>query len=122
ADINQATWHALWSPGAGEAFAFGEAHFGVYWDTTKLNLLDQPGNTYPKQITAMWGNKPDNLYAVGLTSFPTTSSFAIRNDGAFWTPVDVGSERLPTAISGSSDTEVWIGTVGGGILRGVTAP
>lgn len=117
--VNQATWKTGWSPGAGEGFAFGDAAFGVYWDTTRLNPLIQPGGMYPDIVNSMWGNKPDNLYLVGKTLYPAVFSFGLRSDGAQWSLIDVGSEREPMSISGSSNTEVWIGTKGGGILHGV---
>ena len=64
----------------------------------------------------MWGSSIDNLYAVGFTSVPLRFGFALRFDGAFWRLVDSGASRASLTVDGSSNTDVWIGTQGGGVL------
>ncbi len=112
-------WLAVWSPGPNEAFAFGSATKGEYWDTAGLNLLSLLGGIVPTSVNGLWGSSIDNLYAVGQTNTPVKSGFAIRFDGALWKAVDSGAEHKVTAIHGASATEIWLGTEGGGLLRGV---
>lgn len=120
--VNHAAWRAVWSPGQGEAFAFGDSRYGVYWNTQDLILIDSPGGTSPDVINGMWGSTIDNLYAVGLTQLPVPYGLGLRFDGSEWRQVDMGSQRSVTAIDGTTNTNVFIGTKGGGILRGVTTP
>ncbi len=67
----------------------------------------------------MWGSSVDNLYVVGSVSVPYAFGVAIRFDGSQWTLVDSGSQRDVLAIDGSAPLTVWMGTKGGGVLRGV---
>ncbi len=120
--VNHAFWRAVWSPGPGEAFAFGDARYGVYWDTAALNVIDAPGGILPEILTGLWGSSVDNLYAVGFTLVPVAFGYAVRFDGANWRLVDSGSQRKVNAIQGSSGTEIWLATEGGGLLRGVPPP
>ena len=119
AKFQHADWRAVWSPAKGECFAFGDAPFGFYWDTRRLRLLDQLGPLRPDVINGLWGSKPDNLYAVGMSSLPTRVAFALRFDGLQWLPVDPGTEQEPLVLRGRSDTEIWMGTRSGGLLRAV---
>ncbi len=115
--ISQGPWQAVWSPGHGEAYAFGDAMFGVYWDSTTLQL--QQGNV-PLGIdvtTAMWGNQVDNLYMTGLSKLPSVFGFLLRFDGISWSLVDAGAHRKGTALIGKSTSEIWLGTEGGGVLK-----
>ncbi len=116
-DVGQAPWQAVWSPGAGEAFAFGDATFGVYFDTRDLLAQEQTGGVRIDVTEAMWGNKIDNLYMAGLTT--TGAGFMLRFDGINWSPVDPGASRRGTALGGRSTNEVWLGTEGGGVLKAV---
>lgn len=120
--VQHAPYRAVWSPGPGEAFAFGDASFGTYWNTQTLVLIQGPGGTQPDVINGLWGSTPDNLYAVGLTQVPVPFGLGLRFDGADWRLVDMGSQRSVTAIDGTTNTNVFIGTRGGGILRGVVPP
>ncbi len=117
--VNHGFWRTVWSPGPGEAFAFGDARYGVYWDTQQLNVIDSPGGLLPESIHALWGSSIDNLYAVGFSTFPVTFGYALRFDGATWRLIDAGAHRKGTAVSGASNLNVWIGTEGGGVLRGL---
>ena len=119
-EVQHAPYRAVWSPGPGEVFAFGDASFGTYWDTQTLRLIQGPGGTQPDIINGLWGSAPGNLYAVGLTNVPVSFGLGLRFDGADWRLVDMGSQRSVTAIDGTTHTNVFIGTRGGGILRGVT--
>ena len=121
-NINQAGWRAVWAPGGGEAFAFGAANYGVYWDTTALTAVQALGGIAPDVVTGMWGSSIDNLYMVGVASQPATFGFALRYDGIQWQLVDSGSQRKVTAIDGSSNVNIWVGTEGGGILKAVPPP
>ncbi|MEW5741232.1 MAG: Ig-like domain-containing protein [Myxococcota bacterium] len=121
-DITQGPWQAVWSPGGGEAYAFGDAYYGVYWDTALLNLIEATGPVRIDVATGMWGSSVDNLYLVGLASLPTPFGFALRFDGAQWSLVDSGAQRTATCIDGRSKDEIWIGTQGGGVLRAVPPP
>lgn len=119
--VSQAPWMAVWSPGLDEAFAFGDAPFGVYWDTK--DLLAQESTFVAIDVaTAMWGNKIDNLYMTGVTSGPTVFGFMLRFDGINWTLVDSGASRKGTALFGRSNNEIWLGTEGGGVLKAVPPP
>jgi hypothetical protein len=120
--ITQADWRAVWSPAEGEGFAFGVAGYGVYFDTETLRLVDTLGGISPEVVNGLWGSTIDNLYAVGLVSQPLPFGFALRFDGAQWQLVDSGSQRQINAISGSSNTSIWLGAEGGGVLRGITPP
>jgi hypothetical protein len=117
--FEHADWRAVWSPAKGECFAFGDAPFGFYWDTQRLRLLDQLGPLRPDVINSAWGSKPDNVYAVGMSSLPTRFAFALRFDGLQWLPVDPGTGQEPLVLRGRSDTEMWMGTRSGGLLRAV---
>jgi hypothetical protein len=116
---NHAKWRAVWTPAAGEAYAFGDARFGVYWNTVQMWLYDAPGGLLPEVIRGLWGSSVDNLYAVGFTVNPVTFGYAMRFNGAQWTLVDAGAQRPASSIHGSSNQDVYLGTAGGGILRGV---
>lgn len=118
-NVQNSAWRAVWSPGGGEAFAFGDDTYGVYWDTTDLKALNALGGVVPFSVSALWGSSIDNLYAVGLAQLPAKFGFALRFDGVTWRLVDSGSQRKVTAIDGSSATNVWVGTEGGGLLRAV---
>jgi hypothetical protein len=120
--VNQAPWQAVWSPGTGEAFAFGDALFGVYWDTQDLILQDATGPIGIDVATAMWGNKIDNLYMAGLAKLPGAFGFMLRFDGINWSLVDPGAHRKGTALVGKSNNEIWLGTEGGGVLKAVPPP
>lgn len=120
--VNQAPWQAVWSPGPGEGFAFGDAMFGVYWNTEELVLQDSTGPIGIDVATAMWGNKIDNLYMVGLSKLPGVFGFMLRFDGINWSMVDPGAHRKGTTLTGRSTNEIWLGTEGGGVLKAVPPP
>jgi hypothetical protein len=120
--VSQATWKTVWSPGVGEGFAFGDARFGVYFDTLNLLLQDQTGPIAIDVATAMWGNKIDNLYMTGLSSLPSVFGFLLRFDGINWSLVDSGASRKGTTLTGRSTNEIWLGTEGGGVLKAVPPP
>ncbi|MHB8873926.1 MAG: Ig-like domain-containing protein [Myxococcaceae bacterium] len=117
--VQHGAWRAVWSPGMGEAFAVGAKRNGVYWDTANLSAFDAPGGILPEELTGLWGSSVDNLYAVGGTLIPYPFGYAVRFDGTGWTLVDSGSQRKPSSIHGTSATEIWLGTAGGGVLRAV---
>lgn len=117
--IMQGPWKAVWSPGPGEGFAFGDARFGVYFDTSELLLQESTGPISIDVATAMWGNKIDNLYMTGLASLPSVFGFMLRFDGINWSPVDSGASRKGTTLFGRSNNEIWLGTEGGGVLKAV---
>jgi hypothetical protein len=117
--VNHADYRAVWSPGQGEALAFGDARYGTYWNTAELSVIDGPGGVLPDIVSGMWGSSIDNLYAVGNSLTPAPFGFALRFDGINWRLVDSGSQRAVTAIDGWSPSEIWLGTEGGGILRAV---
>jgi hypothetical protein len=118
-NVNQGPWRAVWSPASGEAFAFGNVRFGVYWDTAEMVVYDAPGGILPDTITGLWGSSVDNLYAVGSTVTPVAMGYALRFNGVQWSLVDSGADKKLTGVSGSSATDIYVGTEGGGILRGV---
>lgn len=120
--VNQAAWKAVWAPGGGEGFAFGDARYGVYWNTAELSAVEALGGISPDVVTGMWGSSIDNLYMVGLAQFPAVFGFAMRFDGINWTLIDSGAQRKSTAIDGNSPTNIWIGTAGGGVLKAVPPP
>ena len=117
--VNHADYRAVWSPGQGEAFAFGDAIYGTYWNTADLTVINGPGGILPDVVWGMWGSSIDNLYAVGSSVTPVPFGFALRFDGIGWRMVDSGSQRAVTAIDGWAPSEIWLGTEGGGILRAV---
>jgi hypothetical protein len=117
--VNQASWRAVWSPGQGEAWAFGLSTYGVYWNTEDLIVIDGPGGVQPTAINGMWGSSVDNLYAVGVVTLPFSFGMGVRFDGSEWTLVDTGSQREVLAIDGAAPLNAWLGSRGGGILRGV---
>jgi hypothetical protein len=120
--ITQGPWRTVWSPGGGEAYAFGDASYGVYWDTALLNLVEATGPVRIDVANGLWGSSVDNLYLVGRASRPAPFGFALRFDGAQWSLVDSGAQRTATCIDGRSKDEIWIGTEGGGVLRAVPPP
>lgn len=120
--LNHPPYLNVWSPGAGEAFGFGDARFGMYWDTANLNTMEDTGGIATDVVTSQWGSTADNHYLVGFSSIPVKFSFALRSDGVQFAPIDPGSQYTPTVVNGSSNTDVWIGTEFGGILRGVNPP
>jgi hypothetical protein len=115
--INQGNWNAVYSPGQGEGMAFGQESYGLYWDTRALNIVQSFGPLRPEVITGLWGSAFDNLYAVGLAQFPAPFGFALRFDGINWSLVDSGAQRKANCVDGSSGSNIWIGTVGGGVLK-----
>ncbi len=114
-----AFWWTVWSPGPGEAFVFGDARYGLYWDSRDYQVVDAPGGVLPDLITGLWGSSIDNLYAVGSTVTPLAFGYAVRFDGASWRLVDAGSQRPLTSIAGRSGTDIWLGGRGGGVLKSV---
>ncbi len=120
--INHADYRAVWSPGQGEAFAFGDARYGVYWNTAELTVIEAPGGISPDVVNGLWGSSIDNLYMVGSSVTPVPFGFALRFDGINWRLVDSGSQRAVTAIDGWSPSEIWLGTEGGGLLHAVPPP
>jgi hypothetical protein len=117
--VRQGPWRAVWSPGVNEGLAFGDARYGLYWDSVDYRVHDAPGGLLPDIFHAMWGSSLDNLYLVGYTVTPLATGYAVRFDGVQWHLIDAGTQRRATAVHGSSAQEVWIGTASGGILRGV---
>jgi hypothetical protein len=118
-EVLHALYRAVWSPGPREAFAFGDARYGVYWNGRNMTVYDTPGGILPEVITDVWGSSVDNLYAVCATVTPAAFGYAIRFNGAQWSLVDAGSHRPATAIHGSSALDLYLVTQGGGILRAV---
>jgi hypothetical protein len=118
-DIQQGAWKAVWSPGGGEVYAFGDAYYGVYWDTAQLNLVESTGPVRVDVANGLWGSSVDNLYLVGKASLPAPFGFALRFDGVQWSLVDSGAQRATTCIDGRAKDVVWLGTEGGGVLRAV---
>ncbi|HZA13001.1 MAG TPA: hypothetical protein VE618_00835, partial [Myxococcaceae bacterium] len=116
-EIFHAFYRAVWSPAFDEAFAFGDAFYGVYWNSRNLIDYQNPAGIHPDVVSDLWGSSVDNLYAVGRTLDPFPFGYAIRFNGAQWRLVDAGTQRPGTAIHGSSDTEIYLVTQGGGILR-----
>lgn len=117
--VQQAAWKAVWSPGIGEAYVFGDAIYGGYWNTEELQVINTPGGLAPDVIWGMWGSSVDNLYAVGALTFPIKTGLALRFDGYQWKLVDSGAQRPVLSIDGRSATEIWLGTASGGVLRSV---
>jgi hypothetical protein len=118
--VNHAAWKAVWSPGAGEAFAFGDSYYGVYWDTQQLTSIEQTAPLVGIDVaTSMWGATIDTLYMTGLLSAPAPLGFLMKFDGVNWTLVDSGASRKGTALTGRSTNEMWLGTEGGGVLKAV---
>jgi len=117
--LSRAPWRAVYSPAPGEAWAFGQASYAVFWDTQRLRGVNAPGGLVPDVVHDVWGSAPDNVYAVGRTSLPDRSGFVLRFDGGSWERIDGGSAREVTSASGWSSNDLWIGTRGGGVLRAV---
>ena len=76
--------------------------------------------------TASWGTSVDNLYMVGGTNPPVRFGFMMLFSGVQWNLIDSGSQRRVTAIdgftemvNGSQRTTLWLGTLGGGVLKSV---
>lgn len=118
-EVSHADWHAVWSPGPGEGFAFGDAQFGVYWDTAQLLEQRNTGELGIDLAKAMWGDKIDNLYMTGISNVPGAFGFMLRFDGISWSWVDSGAHRRGNALIGRSANEIWLGTEGGGVLKAV---
>lgn len=123
--VQHGPWRTVYAPGGGEAWAFGDARFGVYWDTTALVAQE----SFPINMdiaTASWGTSVDNLYMVGGTNPPVRFGFLMRFDGIQWRLIDSGSQRRVTAVdgvvtmqNGAPRTTLWLGTLGGGVLKSV---
>jgi hypothetical protein len=119
--VQQGPWRTLFAPGGGEAWAFGDARYGVYWDSANLSALE----AFPIPIdiaTSSWGTSVDNLYLVGGTNAPLRFGFMMRFDGIQWRLVDSGSQRRVTTVDGfvqDGRTTLWLGTLGGGVLKSV---
>jgi hypothetical protein len=123
--VSQGPWRTVYAPGGGEAWAYGDAMFGAYWDSTTLTAFE----AFPIPIdvaTASWGSAVDSLYMVGGTNPPVRFGFMMRFDGVQWRLIDSGSQRRATAIDGvvtlvggQPRTTLWLGTLGGGVLRSV---
>lgn len=123
--VQQGPWRTVYAPGGGEAWAFGDARYGVYFDTATLTAVE--AFPIPMDVaTASWGSSVDNLYMVGFTNPPIRFGFMMRFDGVQWRLIDSGSQRRVTAIdgftsmqNGAQRTTLWLGTLGGGVLRSV---
>jgi hypothetical protein len=118
-EARPAPWAAVYSPAPGEAFAFGLARYGVYWDTEALQTVRMPTGLEPRVILGLHGSSIDNLYAVGDVTLPVVHGVALRFDGAAWRLVDAGASRPVTSVTGRGERELWLGTRGGGVLRAV---
>ncbi len=122
---NPAPWRAVWSPGQGEALVFGDARYGIYWNTAEAVAVESFGGVVPDVITGLFGRKIDSLYAVGVSNFlgpiQLRTGFALRFNGVSWTLIDSGSQRKVTTIDGLAEpgAEIWLGTEGGGLLRAI---
>lgn len=115
--VTQGNWRAVWSPGLNEGFAFGDARFGVLWTGEELASTDSLGGVYVDIINAAYGSKPDNLYLVGRLQLPAPIGIGLRFDGAYFRPFDTGAERNVVSIDGVGDTDIWLGTEAGGVLK-----
>lgn len=116
ATINQGAWRAVWAPGGGEAWAFGDTWYGVYWNSEAMRVIDATGPVRLANVRGLWGASVERLTLVGAASQPAAMGVALRFDGVQWQLIDLGASRGATCIDGLGDA-VWVGTAGGGVLR-----
>ena len=84
--------NAVWSDGAGDAWAVGDNGRIVRWDGTAWTAETSPTTM---RLTAIWGEGPDELWAAG-------------EEGALlsWN----GTEWIPTGVTGVMAEEASNGT------------
>ncbi|MDP2037910.1 MAG: hypothetical protein Q8L04_11045 [Ignavibacteria bacterium] len=72
------------------------------WDVIEI----KPGNE-SLSLTRIWGLNPDNVWAIGFSSYTATSIWHFN--GSQWRCDSVPRHIQPTSIWGNSENEVWLG-------------
>jgi len=72
------------------------------WDVTEI----KPGNE-ALQLTDIWGSSPQNIWAVGSSSYSATQIW--HYNGKQWRCDSIPRYVQPTSIWGVSENEVWLG-------------
>ena len=80
------------------------------WDITEI----KPGNE-SLNLTDIWGSSPQNIWAVGSSSYTATSIWHFN--GSQWRCDSIPRYVQPTSIWGSSENEVWLGNFNSTIWR-----
>ncbi|KAF0142973.1 MAG: hypothetical protein FD122_239 [Stygiobacter sp.] len=80
------------------------------WDVTEI----KPGNE-SLYLTDIWGSSPQNIWAVGSSSYTATSIWHFN--GSQWRCDSIPRYVQPSAIWGSSPNEVWLGNVNSTIWK-----
>ncbi|MFA7418135.1 MAG: hypothetical protein WCZ90_00515 [Melioribacteraceae bacterium] len=80
------------------------------WDFTEI----KPGNE-ALQLTDIWGSSPQNIWAVGSSSYSATQIWHFN--GNQWRCDSIPRYVQPSAIWGSSPNEVWLGNVNNTIWK-----
>ena len=74
-----------------------------------LYVLDEPDPDQPRDLLAVWGSAPDNVWAVG--------DGVLHWNGSAWLPADLGPDLVYTAIDGRSANDIFVGGDTGLILH-----
>jgi hypothetical protein len=116
-------WRAVWAPGGGEGYAYGDTREGVYWNGRVASAVQNLGGVAADVVTDLWGPRIDQLYATGVSTMigplSLRTGFLLKFDGLRWTLTDSGAHRTINAINGlgTDGGAVWLGTETGGLLR-----
>jgi hypothetical protein len=92
-------------------WAVGFWHSGAricHWDGTKWK---EDKLTHIKRLNAIWGAKPNSIYAVGV------GGTIAHYNGTSWNSIDSGTEISLTNIWGTSDNDIY--AVGGDDSKGI---
>ncbi|MFN7131552.1 MAG: Ig-like domain-containing protein [Myxococcales bacterium] len=113
--IEPKVWRAVFATNDGHVFAGGDARYLVHWDGKKFEAFDRPAQLPISSVRAMWGTGLGNVFAAG--TLQGGAGFVLHYNGAFWQPVDPGTESGLHAMTGLGAGELWIGGTGGAILK-----
>jgi hypothetical protein len=80
------------------------------WDVTEI----KPGNE-ALQLTDIWGSSPQNIWAVGSSSYSATQIWHFN--GSQWRCDSIPRYVQPSSIWGSSENEIWLGNTNSTIWK-----
>ncbi len=116
-NIAPAAWRAVYATPDGHVLVGGDARYIVHWNGKKFVAYDRPAGLNISSVRSMWGTGVGDVYAVGI--LVGGAGFALHFNGAYWQPIDSGTESGLNAVTGLKQGELWIGGDGGALLKAV---
>lgn len=94
----------------GTAYMGGEDGLILRYRGGAFEIMETPGTA---TVFGIWGQSPDDVWAVGGASGGAAGAFAWRLQGDIWTPVDgfpaeLGAEEATWKVFGRAAGDVWI--------------